>query len=532
MALPERDSTTSVALTLAARAKGAPDAPYLLFGDQTLTYGQVDARAAALAASLHELGIARGDRLGLVLPNWPEFAIAAFAAAKLGVVIVPLNPREPAAELQYMLRHSEAAAVVTAEDYRGVDFLEVFEELLTQLPDLRYVVTVGPEDLWYDDRIYQFEDLVSAGIGKAFPRAESGPEEPFGIVYTSGTTGKPKGVVVSSGNLLSAAAGTVGAIELGPGDVVAGVTALFHVFGLGPGLIGTLLGGASLVLQEDFDPLESLDLIERCGVTVHYGVPTVFLTELREVELAPRDLSTLRAGVVAGAPIGDETLRRIRQQLCPGLQVAYSLTETASTVAITRPQDPADKQLFTLGRPIEGTEIRVVDDAGEVLPVESVGELTVRGPGVMLGYYRQPGETRQALGEDGFLRTGDVGMVDEEGYVHVVGRRNDVIIRGGVNVYPREVEDRLQAHPAIEQAVIVGVPDEVLGEAVCACVVAVEGALVTPEEIRSWCRDAMADHKVPDIVRFLGALPATASGKVRRAELARSVIDGSEAEIA
>jgi fatty-acyl-CoA synthase len=532
MALLERDSTTSVAGALRARVEVGADLPYILFGDQTLTYRQIDERAAALAASLHELGVARGDRLALVLPNWPEFAIAAFAAAKLGVVLVPLNPREPAAELQYMLRHSEAAAVVTAEEYHGVDFLNVFEDLLAHLPDLRYVITVGPEDLWYDDRIYQFEDLVSAGEGKTFPHAEEALDDAFGIVYTSGTTGKPKGVVVSHGNLLAAAAGTVEPVGLTPGDVVSGVTALFHVFGLGPGLIGTLLAGATLVLQEDFDPVESLDLIERYGVTVHYGVPTVFLTELREVELGSRNLSTLRAGVVAGAPIGDGTLRRIRERLCPGLQVAYSLTETASTVAITRPDDPAEKQRFTLGRPIAGTEIRVIDEAGTVLPVESVGELTVRGPGVMLGYYRQPRETRLAFDEEGFLRTGDLGMVDEEGFVHVVARTNDVIIRGGVNVYPREVEDRLQAHPAIGQAVIIGAPDDVLGEAVCACVVPVEGALVTAEEIRTWCRDAIAEHKVPDLVRFFERLPVTASGKVRRAELARYVTSEEQAGFA
>ena len=523
MALPERDSMTSVAGALDSRADERPDAPYLRFGDQTLSYRQIRDQADALAASLHDLGIDEGDRVALVLPNWPEFAVSVFAAAKLGAIVVPLNPREPAAELQYMLRHSAAAAVVTAETYRGVDYLDVFEGLLASLPDLRHVITVGPEDLWYDDRIHQFEDLVSAGAGKAYPRSGNAGEGAFCIVYTSGTTGKPKGVVLSHENVLAASAATVAAVSVSARDVVAGVTTIFHVFGLGPGLVGTLLAGATLVLQEDFDPVESLDLIERYGVTVHYGVPTVFLTELREAELRERDLSSLRAGVVAGAPIGDETLRRIRQLLCPGLQVAYSLTEAASTVAITRPDDPPEKQLFTLGRPIEGTEVRVLGEDGTVLPVESVGELAVRGPGVMLGYYRQPGETRLALDPDGFLRTGDVGMVDEEGYVHVVARKSDVIIRGGFNVYPREVEDRLQAHPAIEQAAVVGLPDEVLGEAVCACVVPVEGALVTGEELRGWCRGAVADHKVPDLVRFLERLPLTASGKVRRLDLARAV---------
>lgn len=522
MALGERDRTTTVAGALASQARRDPDAPYLIYGEDALSYAQSAAQADALAASMHELGVGSGDRVALVLPNWPEFAIATFAASKLGAVVVPLHPREPAAELQYMLRHSAATAVVTAERYGGTDYLAMFEDLLVNLPDLRYVITVGPEDLWYDDRIYQFEDLLSAGAGRDYPAPETGVDDPFGIVYTSGTTGKPKGVVLSHGNVLAAAEATADAIRLGSADVVAGVTALYHVFGLGPGLVGTMLRGASLVLQEDFDPAESLDLIERYGVTVHYGVPTVFVTELREAKLGERDLSTLRAGVVAGAPIGDETLRTIREQLCPDLQVAYSLTETASTVAITRLDDPVDKQLFTLGKPIAGTEIRVLADDGAALPVESVGEIAVRGPGVMVGYYRQPRESEHALDADGFLRTGDVGMVDEEGFIHVVGRKNDVIIRGGVNLFPREVEDRLQAHPAVDSAAVVGVADDVLGEAVCACVVPVEGAIVTAEEIREWCRGALADFKVPDLVRFLEALPLTASGKVRRAELARA----------
>src|SRR5690606_2837387 len=207
----------------------------------------------------------------------------------------------------------------------------------------------------------------------------------------------------------------------------------------------------------------------------------------------------------------------------PGLQVAYSLTETASTVAITRPEDPEEKQLFTVGRPLEGTEIRVLGLDGEVLPVESLGEIAVRGPGVMKGYYRQPGETAQVKERDGFFRTGDLGMVDEDGYVHVVGRRKELIIRGGFNVYPREVEDRIQAHPAVLDVAVVGMPHEVLGEAVCACIVPVEGAIVTGEEIREWCRGALADYKVPDLVRFFDSLPLTGSGKVRRVELARMV---------
>jgi fatty-acyl-CoA synthase len=524
MALAERFSGHSVGRLLEARAAETPDHTFLAFGDRRLTYRQLEQRATALAAALHELGVERGDRIALALPNWPEFVISMFAAARLGAVIVPLNPRYTVPELQYMLRHSEATVVVSAENFNGVDYLQLFEGFLSSLPDLQYVVTVGEEDLWYDDRIYQFEDLVSAGEGRDLPVVPVDPvEDVFTILYTSGTMGKPKGVALTHANLIVAAAHTAAAIRLAPEDVVIGVTTVFHVFGLGPGIIGTLAAGASLVLQEQFDPAEALQLIERHRVTVHYGVPTVFITEMREAALSAPDLSSLRAGVVAGAPVGDELVRRIRADLCPNLLVAYSLTETASTVAITRPDDPPEKQVFTVGRPLDGSDIRILDLDGTILPVESLGEIAIRGDGVMKGYYRQPGETANAFNEDGYFLTCDLGLIDEDGYLHIVGRRKELIIRGGFNVYPREVEDRLHAHPAVLDVAVVGLPHEVLGEQVCACIVPVEGAIVTGEEIKEWCRGALADYKVPDLVRFFDSFPLTGSGKIRRVELARMV---------
>jgi fatty-acyl-CoA synthase len=524
MALAERAAGRSVGQVLEERAKEHPDRVFLVFGDRRFTYRQVDARASALAAALHELGVERGDRIALDLPNWPEFVLSMFAAAKLGAVIVPLNPRYTVPELQYMLRHSEATVVVCAETFSGVDYLQLFENFLTSLPDLQYVVTVGEEDLWYDDRIYQFEDLESSGAGRAVPHVELDPaEDVFAILYTSGTMGKPKGVSLTHENLLATAAATADSLGLDEADTVFGVATVFHVFGLGPGILGTLVAGAGLVLQEQFEPATALDLIERHRVTVHYGVPTVYITEMRENESSRRDLSSLRAGIVAGAPIGDEMVRRIRADLCPNLCVAYSLTETASTVAMTRSDDSEEKAVFTVGRPLPGNEVRILDLDGTVLPEESLGEIAVRGPGVMKGYYRQPGETSHAFDDEGFFRTGDLGMIDEEGYLHIVGRRKELIIRGGFNVYPRELEDRLHAHPAVLDVAIVGLPHEVLGEQVCACILPVEGAIITGEEIKDWCRSTLADYKVPDIVRFFDSFPLTGSGKVRRVELARMV---------
>jgi len=524
MALSERFHGRSVADILADRAAEAPEQPFVVLGDRRLNYGQVDAQSTALAAALLELGIEAGDRVALNLPNWPEFVVSMFAAAKLGAVIVPLNPKYTNPELQYMLRHSEAVVVVTAENWDGVDYLARFESFLTSLPDLQYVVSVGEEDLWYDDRIYQFEDLLSSGAGRELNRAQVDPDEDvFAIVYTSGTMGKPKGVALTHTNLLATATASCQAIDLTAQDVVFGVRTLFNVFGLGPGVLGAAAAGATLILQEEHDSAEALAIIERERVTVYHGVPTTFVLDLHEPTLNSRDLRSVRTGIVAGAPVSEELIGRIQREIVPQARVAYGLTETGSTVSITRAEDSPGQQRGTVGRPLEGVELKVLDLDGTELPIESVGEVAVRGPGVMQGYYRQPGETAHAFTEDGFFLTGDLGMVDDEGYLHILARRKEMIIRGGYNVYPREVEDRLHAHPAILDVTVVGLPDEVLGEVTCACIVPVEGAIITGEEIKEFCREVIAEYKIPDLVRFLDGFPMTGSGKVRRVELARMI---------
>ncbi len=527
-----RSADLTVAAALASRATTDPEGTFLIFEDDTVTFGQMETRAEALAASLHGLGIKPGDRVAVVMPSWPEFVISMFAVAKLGAVLVPLNPRLTADDLRYTLRHSEAVAAITAETLQDLDFLQLFEELLAQLPDLQHVITVGEEDLWHDDRVFQFEDLLSAGGGRDYS-ANSPPsaDEVFAILYTAGTTGKPKGVELTHANLLQVAGSTADALGLDQDDRVVGIMALFHVFGLGPGILGSLLAGAALVLQDEFGPAGALDLVERHRATVHYGVPTLFVAELREQAKVPRDLTSLRRGLVAGAPVSDELVKAVQDKICPELLIAYSLTETSSTVCVTRPSDPAAKRIFTVGRPLENNVVRIVDEDGAELPVESVGEIVVRGPGVMRGYYRQPRKTSDSLDVDGHFRTGDLGMEDEEGFIHLVGRKKEVIIRSGSNVYPREVEDRLQSHPAIREAMVAGVPDELLGEAICACVLPEEGAIVTGQELQDWCSVTLADYKVPDVVQFMDEFPLTGTGRVQRGELAR-LIRAAHAEAA
>ena len=508
---------------LAYRAAGDPAAPYLRTDDAVLSFGEVDDQAEALAASLATLGIGPGDRIALVLPAWPEFAVTVYAAARIGALVVPVDPRLRLPELRYALRHSGAACAVTAENAHGIDFLQIFEDFLVELPALRRLVTVGEEDLWYDDRIFQWEDCLSAGVGRDFDAPAAAAGDPFAILYTSGTSGKPRGVELTHANLLHAAAETTRAIDLAPGDVVAGVSALHHVFGLGPGLLGTALSGASLVLCDDNGAADALKAAKRHGATVQYGVPTDFATLLRQVEAEGETPPALRLCLSSGAPMSDDLARRLEASLGVPLVIAYSLTEAASTLAMSRPGDRVEKRLFTVGRPIGGTEVRVRERDGTTLPRESVGEIAARGPGLMRGYYRQPRETAAATDSDGYLRTGDLGLVDEDGYLHLVGRREDVVIRGGFKVHPREVEDRIMAHPAVDRAAVVGLPDEILGEAICACVVRVEGGVVTETEIRAWSAATLAGYKVPDLVSFMEELPLTDTGTVRRRELARRV---------
>ena len=518
---PEGPSPSTAAAVLAAAAAADPGRPFLFSGGGVMTYGQLESHARDLAASLHHLGIERGERLAVLLPGCPEFIVAVFAAARLGIVVVPMNPRLPPMELRYRLRHSQAAAAVTPEMFEGIDYLQFAEDVLEELPELGYVITVGEEDLWYDDQIYQFEDLVSAGRGKKCPRPDVAPDDLFALLYTAGTTGKPKGVELTHGNLVVPARRTMAELRVTSTDRIIGASDIFHAFALGPAILGTASTGASIVLQESFDGEEALDLIERHGVTVHYGVPTHFLTELHAQRREPRDLTSLRTGIVTGGPIGDPALSHVRKELCPNLQVAYSLTEAGSVLSMTRPEDPPEKQRFTVGRPLADVSVRVCDGDGSVLPVESLGEIRVRGPGVMRGYYRQPDNTRRHFDADRFLRTGDMGIVDEDGYLHLVGRQGDVIIKAGFDVYPREVENRIATHPAVRDVVVTGLPDELLGEAVCACVHMIEGAMVSAEELRAWCRPSLATYKVPDRIHFLNEFPATAAGKVGRGELAR-----------
>ena len=512
----------SLAPLVEQRAQEHPARVLATNGERTWTYQQVDADASSLAAAFSELGLGVGDRIAVNLPNGVEWIVATLAAAKLGAVVVPVSPQLSIHDLRYQLRHAEASAVVTIEKWDGVDFLQRFEELLGDLPDLQYVVTVGDEDLWYDDRIFQFEDLVSSGTGRPVPRPAVYDETAdLAVMYTSGTMGKPKGVPLSHRALVENAVRVAEILEISPDDRVLGAVPFFAIFGFGV-MLGTMARGATIVLQPSFDPARALALIADAKVTVLHGVPTQYHLLMREESFDPSRLTSLRAGVIAGSSVDEALVRRVRRW-CDVL-VAYGLTEAGPIVTITRFADHDDRRLGTVGCALPGVEIMAMDlVTGALHGPEAVGEIAVRGSNLMRGYLRMPAETAKVMTPDGFFLTGDLGIIDEDGYVKIVGRRQETISRGGMQLYPRELEDRLRAHPAVDDVCVIGVPHDVMGELVCACIVPVEGAVITGGEIKRFAQATMAADKVPDFVRFFDVFPMTGSGKVRRRELARAI---------
>ena len=512
----------SLAPLIAHRAQEHPERVLATTGERTWSYQQVDANASSLAAAFSELGLGAGDRIAVNLPNGVEWIITTLAAAKLGAVLVPVNPTLGVHDLRYQLRHAEASAVVTIEQWCGVDFLQRFEELLGDLPDLQYVVTVGEEDLWYDDRIFQFEDLVSSGTGKPIPPVDDTDDaRDLAVVYTSGTMGKPKGVQLSYRALVENAVRTAQCLELSPEDRVLAAVPFSAVFGLSA-MLGTMASGATLVLQPAFDAAGALALIASAQVSVLHGVPTQYHLLMREEGFNPSALRSLRTGLMAGSSVAEALVRKVRRW-CDVL-VAYGLTETGAVVTMTRFSDSEATRRDSVGTAMPGIEVMAMDImTGQLHGPEAVGEIAVRGSNLMRGYLRMPAETAKVHTPDGFFLTGDLGIIDEDGTVRILGRRQETISRGGIQLYPRELEDRLRAHPAVDDVCVIGVPHDVMGELVCACIVAVEGAVITGDEIKRFARDTMAADKVPDLVRFFDTFPMTGSGKIRRRELARAI---------
>jgi fatty-acyl-CoA synthase len=489
----------------------------LVSGSRRLTFGQLRQQIEQCAAGLYKHGIRKGDRIGLIMPNWAEFPITYWAAARLGAVLVPLNVRYRAQEIEYMLHNSEAKIVVTCANFGGFDFIHLLNEMRPRLPDLQTVVVVGQAQGGHG--LVSWENLLHQAAPATLPALELDPQaDLFTIIYTSGTTGVPKGAMLTHANLVTNGLMMAEVMEITEQDRFLVCVPFFHIFGMSPCMVSSYGSGAAMVLLDIFKADDALRLVETEQITVHHGVPTMFILELNHPNFSSFNLSSLRTGIIAAAPAPAEVIRRIRREMGCEIASAYGLTETSPCLTMTTFDDDDTVRAETVGRALPGVDIRIVDDTDTDVPTGEIGELICRSNGVMQGYYKMPDATDAAL-RNGWFHTGDLATLDERGYVRIVGRKKEMIIRGGFKVYPREIEELYYHHPAVQEVAVVGLPDPVLGERTLVCIKLKEGQSAETQEMLDFIHGKLADFKRPDYIRFVDAFPMTGSGKIKKVEL-------------
>ena len=504
-------------------------------------YGELKERVDAFAAGLLALGLERGARIGIWSPNNAEWVIAQFATAKAGLILVNINPAYRTAELDYALNRAGCAALITAPAFRSSDYVAMLNELAPELvgaaagelrsarlPELRLVITIGegraPGTLAFDDvpgLAGAAEQARLAALGE-----ELQFDDPINIQFTSGTTGFPKGATLTHHNILNNGFFIAEAMKFSEHDRVCVPVPLYHCFGMVIGNLGALTHGAAMVYpSEGFEPLATLQALEEERCTVLHGVPTMFIAQLDHPEFARFDLSSLRTGVMAGSPCPIEVMKRAVERMhLSEIVIGYGMTETSPASTVTSADDPLERRVSTVGRAMPHVEVKIVDAEGHIVPRGQPGEFLTRGYLVMLGYWNDPERTQEAVDAAGWMHTGDLATMDEEGYCNIVGRIKDMVIRGGENVYPREIEEFLYRHPKVQEVQVVGVPDPRLGEELCAWIKLREGASAGAEEIQAFCRGQIAHFKIPRYIKFVDAFPMTVTGKIQKFVMRETMI--------
>ncbi len=497
------------------------------------TYRDLKERVDGFAAGLLALGLKRGDRIGIWSPNNAEWVVTQFATAKAGLILVNVNPAYRLAELEYALNRVSCVALITAARFKSSDYHAMLRELAPELatappgdlqsaklPELRLLMTIGEE---HAAGMLRFDDVT--GLARDAERhrlAALGEElqfdDPINIQFTSGTTGFPKGATLSHHNILNNGFFVGQAMRFTEQDRLCIPVPLYHCFGMVLGNLACLTHGAAMVYpSEAFDPLATLTTVEAERCTALHGVPTMFIAEMDHSDFEKFDLNSLRTGIMAGSPCPIEVMKRaIERMHLSEITIAYGMTETSPVSFQCSTDDPIEKRVSTVGRVQPHIEVKVIDSEGRVVPRGTAGELLTRGYSVMLGYWDDQEKTREAIDTAGWMRTGDLATIDAEGYCNIVGRIKDMVIRGGENVYPREIEEFLYRHPKIQDVQVIGVPDPRYGEELCAWVRLRDGETATAEEIRAFCQGQIAHYKVPRYVKFVGGFPMTVTGKIQK----------------
>ncbi len=497
--------------------------------DIRLTYAQFSARVESMAAGLLAMGLEKGDRVGIWAPNCVEWTLTQFATARAGLIQVNINPAYRLSELEYALNKVGVRVLIAVERFKTSEYADMVETLAPEiaecegrlnskrLPALEAVIQIGGKTRkgWIG-----FDDIGEGADATKLPVASAlSIDDPINIQFTSGTTGNPKGATLSHRNILNNGYFVGRAMGMTEGDRICVPVPLYHCFGMVMANLACIVHGATMIYPSaGFDAGAVLATIEAEKCTALYGVPTMFIAELAHPDFDRFDLTSLRTGIMAGSPCPIEVMRSTVSQMHMGeVTIAYGMTETSPVSFQSDIGDPLERRVTTVGRIQPHLEAKVIDpESGRLLDRGEVGELCVRGYSVMLGYWDEEDRTAEAIDEQGWMHSGDLGVIDEEGYCNIVGRAKDMIIRGGENVYPREIEEYLFGHPAIEDVTIVGIPDPKYGEEICAWVKLRPHGKLEEEDLRAYCRGQIAHYKIPRYIRFVSEFPATVTGKVQK----------------
>ena len=509
------------------------DALVVPYQDIRWSYQELERQAETVAAGLIGLGLKPGERIGVWAPNMAEWVVLQFATAKAGLILVNINPAYRLSELEFALNQVEVAALVLVPAFKTSDYMAMLAELMPELvtatpgklhtvkvPSLRWVITLdesqAPGCIRYAEVIARANDETRTQLAALTPTLQF--DDPINIQFTSGTTGRPKAATLSHHNIVNNAFFTGLQMRLSQQDRMCIPVPMYHCFGMVLGTLCCVAHGATMVFASaGFDAEAAMDVTEAEHCTVFHGVPTMFIAALDSPGFADRDLTHLRTGIIAGAPCPAELMKRIMSDMhMTEITIAYGMTETGPVSTQTAIDDPVSRRVETVGRVLPHTEIKIVDKDGQVVPRGVPGELLTRGYCVMPKYWNDPEKTAKAIDEARWIASGDIAVVDKEGYFQIVGRSKDMLIRGGENIFPREIEDFLYTHPAIDQVEVIGAPDEKYGEEVCAWIKLREGHHATAEDIRDFCEGKIAHFKIPRYVKFVDAFPMTITGKVQK----------------
>ena len=527
--LPLIGQTIGAFLDAVAATQGNREALVSAAQDIRWTYAELKDRADWFAAGLNELGLEPGDRLGIWSPNRAEWVVVQFAAAKAGLVLVNINPAYRVSELEHVMKAVSCKALVTARRFKSSDYLGILGALAPdlrsgldpivsdRLPALRRVIVL--DDI--DDGHLRYSDVLELGrrATPTDPAAEIARfDDAVNIQFTSGTTGLPKGVTLSHHSLLNNGVQVGEATGIGIGDRVCIPVPLYHCFGMVMGNLACLGHAATMVFPaEAFDPLEVLKTVETERCTHLYGVPTMFIAILGHERFSEFDLTSLRGGIMAGAPCPTEVMKAVMTDMnMSEITIAYGMTETSPVSFQTRRDDPLEARVSTVGKIMPHLEVKIVDDQGRIVPRGHPGQLCTRGYSVMSGYWGDGVRTGEVLDAAGWMHTGDLATIDDEGYCRIIGRIKDLVIRGGENISPREVEEYLFHHPAVRDVQVIGVPDAKYGEELCAWIMLHPEMAVVEEDIRAFCHGQIAHFKIPRYIKFVDSFPTTATGKVQK----------------